>query len=84
MNIVFVQLPLTDHGQNYVAGNQQSASASLCAFLRAHFPDVTAEYLPSPAANIMSDDLIVRWIMKKTPDILCLPSLKERGFSGCF
>lgn len=74
MKIVFVQLPLTDHGQNYVAGNQQSAAAALCAFLRAHFPGVTAEYLPSSAANIMSDDLIVRWIIKKNPDILCMPT----------
>lgn len=74
MKIAFVQLPLTDHGQNYAAGNQQSASASLCSFLRTHFPGVTAEYLPSPAANIMSDDLIVRWITKKNPDILCMPT----------
>jgi hypothetical protein len=74
MKLLFVQLPLTDHGQNYTAGNQQSASASLCGFVRTHFTDVAAEYLPSPAANILSDRMTASYIVKKSPDILCMPT----------
>lgn len=74
MKILFVQLPLVDHGLNYTAGNQQSASAALCGYIRKNFSGIIAEYLPSPAANLLSDDMITTWVVRKDPDILCMPT----------
>jgi len=70
MNLLFMQLPLIDHGYNYTAGNIPYAPALLCSFIRNAFPQNTCSYIPMSAANIMSSGMIVEYVIKKNPDIV--------------
>ncbi len=70
-NILFVQLPLNDHGNNYVAGNTPYASAVLSAYINLRLGDMAkAEYIPVEFCNYASNELLSRYIIRKNPDIL--------------
>ncbi|MBN1501032.1 MAG: radical SAM protein [Spirochaetes bacterium] len=68
MKILFIQLPLIDHGYNYIGGNVPYASAALTAFINNNFPDHKAEYLPYNAANFFSDKNILKYIINSDYD----------------
>ncbi|MEW6526159.1 MAG: hypothetical protein AB1444_05755 [Spirochaetota bacterium] len=58
MNIVFVQLPLLDHGYNYIAGNIPTAPATLQAFCLSNYrPNIKVIQLPQTILNFGSDPL---------------------------
>lgn len=72
MKILFVQLPLTDHGYNYIGGNIPYAAASLTAFINNNFsPEFKAEYLPYNISNFASNKVIIDYIIKCSFDTIC-------------
>ena len=72
ITILFVQLPLLDHGYNYIQGNVPYAPAAMAAYLRRYHHDAVAiGHLPFVMANLCSDRVIRRYIAGAMPDILC-------------
>ncbi|MCU0844229.1 MAG: radical SAM protein [Spirochaetes bacterium] len=72
MNILFAQLPLIDHGHNYIQGNVPYAPAAMAAYVRRHRPGrVAIDHLPFVIANLCSDRVITRYIENTAPDVLC-------------
>lgn len=72
ITILFVQLPLLDHGYNYIQGNVPYAPAAMAAYLRRYHHDAVAvDHLPFVMANLCSDRVIRRYIAGAMPDILC-------------
>jgi len=70
MNILFIQLPLLDHGLNYIDGNHQNAPAQLTCFIRKKYPHISAGYLHSGIIGLLSDKMIISYILKSNPDIV--------------
>ncbi|HSV96099.1 MAG TPA: B12-binding domain-containing radical SAM protein [Spirochaetota bacterium] len=72
MSILYVQLPLIDHGYNYIQGNVPYAPAAIAAYVRRNHPGrVAIEHLPFVIANLCSDRVITRYIGNTAPDVLC-------------
>ncbi len=68
MKIVFVQLPLLDHGLHYIAGNMPNAPAMLHAFCHIHHGNtVTALQLPQHIQNFGSDTVITNFLLESEP-----------------
>lgn len=68
MRIVFVQLPLIDHGFNYIAGNIPNASATLHAFCAINFPStIRAHQIDPYIQNFGSDTVIINSIIQLQP-----------------
>lgn len=68
MKIVFVQLPLLDHGYNYIAGNMPNAPATLQAFCLSNYrTKINAVQLPLTIQNFGSDPIIVDAILQHNP-----------------
>ncbi|MEJ5362121.1 MAG: radical SAM protein [Spirochaetota bacterium] len=68
MNIVFIQLPLLDHGYNYIAGNMANAPATLQAFCLSNYrTKINAVQLPQAIQNFGSDPIIVDSILQHKP-----------------
>ncbi|MGQ9842058.1 MAG: B12-binding domain-containing radical SAM protein [Spirochaetota bacterium] len=68
MKIVFVQLPLLDHGCNYIAGNMGIAPATLQAFCLSNYrTNINAVQLPPTIQNFGSDPIIVDAILHHEP-----------------
>ncbi len=67
---LFIQLPLSDHGYNYVDGNVQYAPAALSAFLKNKY-DSEVAYIPEYFINYASDYSIIEYIIRYNPDCLC-------------
>lgn len=69
---LFVQLPLLDHGYNYILGNIPYGPACIAAYIaRHHAGTVTVEYLPWVLANFASNEVIIDYILKNNPDTIC-------------
>ncbi len=75
MKLLFVQLPLIDYGYNYILGNVPYAPAALASFVD-HISGGRAatELLPCDIANFASDDVIVNYVCRAHPDIVCFTS----------
>jgi len=72
MNILFIQLPLVDHGWNYIQGNIPSAPATLAAYLQAqHGKSHSPALMPMVLENFASDRVLLRYILRTRPDMLC-------------
>ncbi len=72
MNILFIQLPLVDHGWNYIQGNIPSAPATLAAYLQArHGKSHTPSLMPMVLENFASDRVLLRYILRTRPEMLC-------------
>lgn len=68
MNIVFIQLPLLDHGYNYIAGNIPNAPATLQGFCLSNYrTNIKAIQLPQTIQNFGSDPMIVDTILQYHP-----------------
>jgi len=67
--ILFIQLPLSDHGNNYLAGNIPYAAAVLTAYINSrHRNTGKAEYIPIEFSNFASNRVIAEYIAKINPD----------------
>ncbi len=72
MNILFIQLPLVDHGWNYIQGNIPSAPATLAAYLQArHGKSHSPSLMPMVLENFASDRVLLRYILRTRPEMLC-------------
>jgi hypothetical protein len=72
MNILFIQLPLVDHGWNYIQGNIPSAPATLAAYLQAHHGSShQPSLMPMVLENFASDRVLLRYILRTRPGMLC-------------
>lgn len=70
--ILFVQLPLVDHGYNYIQGNVPYAPAAISAYIRRRHPNKTSvDHLPFIIANLCSDRVVADYITGTKPDLLC-------------
>jgi len=70
MKILFIQLPLNDHSNSYVNGNINYAPAAITAYIKRIKPDVSCEYLPSLISNYCTNNTIIKYIIKLSPDII--------------
>lgn len=71
MRIVFIQLPLLNHGYDYIQGNMEYASASISGYIIENVtPDIEIHSLPSVLTRFGSDSVIVKYIMNVEPDIV--------------
>ncbi len=71
-SIMFIQLPLTDHAMGYIQGNVPYAGAVITAFIKTFISrDQHIEQLPYMLANFASDRIIVSYVVKRAPDIVC-------------
>lgn len=70
--LLFVQLPLIDHGYNYIQGNVPYAPAAMAAYIRMRHPGKAAvDHLPFVIANLCSDRVVADYIVGTKPDLLC-------------
>ncbi len=68
-----MQLPLIDHGYNYIQGNVPYAPAAMAAHVRRHRQGmVVVDHLPFVIANLCSDRVIARYIARTAPEVLCI------------
>jgi len=74
MNILFIQLPLTDHGYGYINGNIEYAPAVISSFIKKNYPYVKCHTLPSVLSNFCCNDVIIRYVISESPDIICFTS----------
>lgn len=75
MKILFIQLPLLDHGRFYLGGNINYGPAAISAFLKTQFMDrVSIELLPFVLENFSSNDVIAKYVEKLAPDIISFSS----------
>lgn len=70
MKILFIQLPLIDHGYNYVDGNILYAPASLSSYIKKNFKNIFTEVLSVEISNFASDKIITKYILETSPDIV--------------
>ena len=72
IKIAYVQLPLIDHGYNYVQGNILTAPGAISAYLNYYYKEYIEEnyIIPADIMNFASDDVIIRLIDKISPDVL--------------
>lgn len=71
MKILFIQLPLLDHGGGYIAGNVEYAPAQLSGFLEKNYPATEPLMLPGLLSLFASNKMIIAYIKELNPDILC-------------
>jgi len=74
MKILFIQLPLIDHSYGYVNGNIDYAPAVISSFIKKNYNDIVCQTLPSVLSNFCSDDMIVKYAVSESPDIICFTS----------
>jgi radical SAM superfamily enzyme YgiQ (UPF0313 family) len=70
MKILFVQLPLLDHGQGYLTGNMDYGPAAMAAYIKQGNERVQVALLPRVLSLFGSDSAIVRYIERLEPDII--------------
>lgn len=69
--ILFIQLPLLDHGKNYISSNYLYAPAILTEFINRNRKDVfSADWLDPFIVNNLSDERIVDHIIEYDPDTI--------------
>lgn len=72
MKIIFIQLPLVDHGYNYIGGNIPYAAASLSGTINKKYsPKIKAEYLPYNLASFGSNKIIIDYVLKADYTTIC-------------
>ncbi len=75
MRLLFIQLPLMDHGHHYVLGNIPYATSTLAAYLKKNFnSSIQIDHLPSVIAHFGSNGIIERYITSTAPDCICFTS----------
>ncbi|PKL18402.1 MAG: hypothetical protein CVV49_05950 [Spirochaetae bacterium HGW-Spirochaetae-5] len=74
MKILFIQLPLIDHSYGYVNGNIDYASAVISSYIKKNFNDVICRTLPSVLSNFCSDEMITKYAVSESPDVICFTS----------
>ena len=74
MKILFIQLPLIDHAYGYINGNIDYAPAVISSYIKNNYPDVMCQTLPSVISNFCSNEIIVKYIVAESPDIICFTS----------
>ena len=71
MRLLFIQLPLLDHGYGYINGNVEYAPAAISSYLKKRLGDsVYIGQIPSVLSNFASNSIILRFIEKSAPQIL--------------
>ncbi len=71
MRLLFIQLPLLDHGYGYVNGNVEYAPAAISSYLKKRFGyRLCIEQLPSVLSNFASNSIILRFIEKSAPQVI--------------
>lgn len=72
LHILFIQLPLINHGYDYIYGNMEYAPASLAGFVQAIAGEKTEVHLlPRYLSLFASDSKIVSYVDEIKPDIVC-------------
>src|SRR5512138_3642896 len=72
MKIVILQLPLIDHGNNFLSGNVPYAPAVLMLHINRYLSDyATASYLGPDKVNYLSDNELVSYIETNDADTIC-------------
>ena len=74
MRILFIQLPLADHNRGYINANVEYAPALLSGYINANFPGNYCETLPNVLSSLCSDELIFRYILNLSFDMVCFTS----------
>lgn len=74
MKILFIQLPLLDHGYNYILGNVPYAPSSITAYIRKHHKHIEIDHLPFVMTNFASTGVIIKYIVNTNPDMVCFTS----------
>jgi hypothetical protein len=70
-DIIFIQLPLVDHGWNYIDGNVQYAPAAISAFIKKNInPHLATETLPQNISNFSSNSIIEKYVTALKPKII--------------
>lgn len=71
MKLLFIQLPLLNHGYNYIDGNLEHAPAVMSAYLKKRFgAKVEVETLPFVISNFASNGIIEKYIKNAGADLL--------------
>ena len=74
MKILFIQLPLIDHSYGYINGNIDYAPAVISSFIQKNFSNVICSRLPYVICNFCSDEIIIKYILAESPDIISFTS----------
>ncbi len=70
--ILFIQLPLLDHGYNYIGGNSENAPQTIAGYILNKYPaEFSIDLLPYILTNFLSDAMILKYIHNMQYDILC-------------
>jgi len=72
IKLLFVQLPLIDHGYNYIDGNIFTAPSSLSAYISKNFKEYVEELyvIPAEIQNFASNKIISQIAVKYEPDMI--------------
>lgn len=72
MKILFIQLPLVDHGHSYILGNVPVAPACTGGYVKKYLKGGTEiEYLPFVIENYASNSVIAGYVNNSMPDMVC-------------
>jgi len=74
MRILFIQLPLSHHSSGYINANVEYAPSAISGFIKANFPGHYCETLPNVLSAHCSDEVIVKYIISLSFDIVCFTS----------
>jgi len=74
MKILFIQLPLIDHSYGYINGNIDYAPAVISSYIKKNFKEIICQTLPSVISNFCSDEIIAKYAVSESPDIICFTS----------
>ncbi len=75
MKILFIQLPLVDHGHSYILGNVPVATACIGGYVKKFLKGCAEiEYLPFVIENYSSNSVIVGYVNNSMPDMVCFSS----------
>ncbi len=69
--ILFIQLPLINHGYDYIQGNIQYASAAIAGYILKNITrNIEIQNLPSVLTQFGSDSIIIKYVVNYKPDIV--------------
>lgn len=74
MKILFIQLPLVDHSHGYINGNIDYAPAVISSFIKKNYNEISCITLPFVLSNFCSDEIIIKYTVSVSPDIICFTS----------
>ncbi|HQE57652.1 MAG TPA: radical SAM protein [Spirochaetota bacterium] len=72
IKLLFIQLPLIDHGYNYIDGNIFTAPSSIAAYISKNFKNYIEDLyvIPSDIQNFASNKIIAQIAVKYEPDLI--------------